>query len=63
MPFQQYIISGGNPYEIKFHGTIGSAKKSEITNFHPYAPAIKYVQHDKYNCCFISLESSLFEDR
>ena len=38
-------------------------KKTEIANFHPYAPAIKYVQHDNNTCCFSSLASAMFDTR
>ena len=60
---QQCITGEDKPNEIIFHVPIGSAKKLDITNFHPYAPAIKYVQHDNNDCCFSSLESDIFDAR
>ena len=35
----------------------------EIGNFHPFAPAIKYVQNDENTCFFGSLVYSLFDAR
>ena len=38
-------------------------KKTEIANFHPYAPAIKYVQHDNNTCCLSSLAYAPYDAR
>ena len=54
MLFQGYI-TGKKTNEIKFHVPIGSAKNPDLIDFHPYAPAVKYFQHDKYTCVYISL--------
>ena len=59
--FQLYILDEGDSNELIFHLSIGSATKSEIKIFHPYAPAIKYVQHDKNNSCLISLLYGIFD--
>ena len=61
--FQLYFPGEGNSNEIIYHVPIRSAKKSEINNFHPYAHAIKYVQHDKNTCCLSSLASARFDAR
>ena len=46
-----------------FHVPIRSAKKSEIKNFYPYSPEIKYVQRGKTIFCLSSLDSDLFGSR
>ena len=61
--FQRYITGKDNPNEIIYHVPIGSFKTSDLTDFYPYAPEIKYVQHDKNNCCFSSLASDLYDAR
>ena len=45
--FQRYIPGEVNPNKIIFHVPIGSAKTLNLIGFYPYAPAIKYVQHDE----------------
>ena len=45
-----------------FHVSIGNAKNSEMHNFYPHAPEIKYVQDDKNTCVLSSLDTALFAD-
>ena len=43
-----------------FHVPIGNAKNTEMHDFHPHAPEIKYIQ-DEENTCFLSgMASALF---
>ena len=51
-----------NPIK-KIHVPIGSAPKTDLIDFHPYAPAIKYVQHENNICLFSILVSYLFDAR
>ena len=59
--FQKKIPGQDNSTEFTFPLPIGSSKKAEITEFHPHAPGIKYLQDDKNVCCFGSLASDLFD--
>ena len=63
MLFQQYIPGEDNPNEIIFHAPIGSARKIDLNGFHPYAPAIKYVQLDNNTCVFSILAYDMFDVR
>ena len=61
--FQQHIPVEDKLNEIIIHVSVGSAKKPDFIYFHPYAPAIKYFQHDDNTCVFSSLASALFDTR
>ena len=40
--------------------SIESSKKSQLTEFHPCAPSMKYLQDDTNTCCFGSLYSVMY---
>ena len=61
--FHQHINGEENPNEIKFYVHIGCAKNIKFTDLHPYAPAIKYVQHEKNTCCFSNFASDMYDAR
>ena len=46
MLLQQYIPGEGDSNKIIFPVPVWISKKSEINDFNPYAPKIKYVQYE-----------------
>ena len=57
----QYNVFGKEDFKKEiFHVLIGNAKNTEMHDFHPRAPGIKYVQDGDNNFFSISLQYALF---
>ena len=61
--FNDTFLVKATPMKIFFMLPLEVQNKRKLTNFHPYAPAIKYVQRDNSTCCLSSLEYDLLDSR
>ena len=54
------VFGEENSQNKVFHVPIGNTKNTDMHDFYPRAPEVKYVQDDKNTCCLVSLDSALF---
>ena len=60
--FNDTILVNTTPNKLYFVFPL-EVPKNDFIDFHPYAPAIKYLQHDNNTCVFSRFSSALFDAR